>query len=219
MQSPEDRARDRQAAVLNILSNLKGLDPLKELFWNELNYERINEPISRRGWNETASKALTDDPIIFAGGGENDDFKIILARLDSDGVRLGSQRPVINRLLRDFPYALFVFSNRDRNAWHFVNVKYNEEPKRRRLFRRISVGPGDRLRTASERMAILDLEPIGVRASPLAIQDRHDEAFDVEAVTNKFWEDYKALFHILQDDLFSKRRSVQRAYLMRSNAK
>jgi hypothetical protein len=131
MRKSEDRARDRQAAVLNILSNLKGLDPLKELFWNELNYERVNEPISRQGWTETASKSLADDPLVFAGGGENDDFKIIVARLDSERVQLGMQRPVINRLLRDFPYALFAFSNRDRNSWHFVNVKYDTEPDRR----------------------------------------------------------------------------------------
>ena len=123
MQKAEDRAQDRQAAVLNILSHLRGLDPLKELFWHQLNYERINEPILRRGWSETAATALVDDPVVFACGGGADAFKIILARLDSDRVRLGLQRPVIGRLLRDFPYALFVFSNRDRDAWHFVNVK------------------------------------------------------------------------------------------------
>lgn len=169
MAKTEDRARDPQAAVLDLLSDFKGLDPVKELFWKELNYERINEPISRRGWTENAAKSLTDDPIVFAGGGENNDFKIILARLDSDHVRLGLQRPVISRLLRDFPYALFVFSNRDRNAWHFVNVKYDDDPKRRQLFRRISVAPGDRLRTASERMAMLDLQAIGDQASSLVI--------------------------------------------------
>jgi hypothetical protein len=114
--------RADQQQVLEILQRLDGLESLKALFWGQLNYERINDSISRRGWGEAASKALADDPLVFAGGGENEDFKIILARLDSDHVRLGLQRPVINRLLRDFPYALFVFSNRDRNAWHFVNV-------------------------------------------------------------------------------------------------
>ena len=196
-----DRGRDRQAAVLDILSNLKGLDPLKELFWNELNYDRVNEPISRRGWTDTATKSLADDPVVFAGGGENDDFKIILARLDSEHVRLGLQRPVINRLLRDFPYALFVFSNRDRSAWHFVNVKYDDDPKRRQLFRRISVASGDRLRTASERIAILDLQAIGDQASPLIIQDRHDEAFDVEKVTKKFFEDFSNIFEVVAKDI------------------
>src|SRR5437773_3621892 len=135
-----------QQSVLDLLENLNGLDPLKALFWNHLNYDRVNQSVSRKGWNETASKALADDPLVFAGGGENNDFKVILGRLDSDRVPLGMQRPVVNRLMRDFPYALFVFSNRDRNRWHFVNVKHDEDVSRRRLFRRISVTPGDRLR-------------------------------------------------------------------------
>src|SRR2546429_6366458 len=190
-----------QQSVLELLENLNGLNPLKELFWNQLNYGRVNQSISRKGWNETASKALADDPLVFAGGGENNDFKIIVGRLDSDGALLGMQRPVVSRLIRDFPYALFVFSNRDQNAWHFVNVKYDAEPGRRQLFRRISVARGDRLRTASERMAMLDLEAIGAHASPLAIQDRHDEAFDVEAVTKKFFDDFCEIFAAVAKDI------------------
>jgi hypothetical protein len=191
-----------QQSVLELLENLNGLDPLKKLFWDELNYDRVNQSVSRKGWNETASKALADDPLVFAGGGENNDFKIIVGRLDSDLVPLGMQRPVVNRLVRDFPYALFVFSNRGRDRWHFVNVKYDEEQRRRQLFRRISISPGDRLRTASERMAMLDLESIGGRVPPLVIQDRHDEAFDVEAVTKKFFSEianwyFWALNHVI----------------------
>src|SRR5205814_536151 len=155
-------------------------------------YERVNQSISRKGWNETASKALADDPLVFAGGGENNDFKIIVGRLDSERVPLGMQRPVVNRLMRDFPYALFVFSNRERDRWHFVNVKYDEEQRRRQLFRRISVAPGDRLRTASERIAMLDLaviDPELFGITPLAIQQRCDVAFDVEAVTKDFFRE------------------------------
>src|SRR5438552_4298272 len=193
--------RANQQSVLDLLENLNGLDPLKELFWNQLNYDLVNQSISRKGWNETASKALADDPLVFAGGGENNDFKIILGRLDSDLVPLGMQRPVVNRLMRDFPYALFVFSNRDRNAWHFVNVKYDTDQRRRQLFRRISVTIGDRLRTASDRMTMLDLESIGAHASPLAIQNRHDEAFDVEAVTKKFFADFCEIFSVIAKDI------------------
>jgi hypothetical protein len=34
-----------QQSVLDLLEDLKGLDLLKQLFWNRLNYKRINEPI------------------------------------------------------------------------------------------------------------------------------------------------------------------------------
>jgi hypothetical protein len=32
---------ERQQAVLDILSGLKGLEPLKQLFWSELSYQRL----------------------------------------------------------------------------------------------------------------------------------------------------------------------------------
>jgi hypothetical protein len=56
-----------QQSVLQLLENLRGLEPLKELVWKELNYERINEPVSRRDWNETAARPLADNPVLFAG--------------------------------------------------------------------------------------------------------------------------------------------------------
>jgi hypothetical protein len=72
------------------------------------------------------------------------------------------------------------------------------------MFRRITVGPDERLRTAAERVDRLDLERISPdpsRISPLQIQACHDEAFDVEAVTRDFYDKYNALFKILQTDL------------------
>ena len=53
-----------QQSVLNLLESLNDLDRLKELFWTELHYDRINEAVSRRGWNEPAAKALADDPVV-----------------------------------------------------------------------------------------------------------------------------------------------------------
>jgi len=84
------------------------------------------------------------------------------------------------------------------------DVKYDADPKKRRLFRRISISPEERLRTASERIAMLDLQsvqPDMFGLQPLTIQSKHDEAFDVEAVTKQFFEEYKAVFRILEGDL------------------
>ncbi len=61
--------REHQQTVLALLKDLRGLDSLKALFWSELNYERVNEPLSRRTWTDTAAKALADDPVLFAGAG------------------------------------------------------------------------------------------------------------------------------------------------------
>ena len=37
---------ERQRSVLDILKKFRGLEPLRELFWSELNYSRVNQPIS-----------------------------------------------------------------------------------------------------------------------------------------------------------------------------
>jgi hypothetical protein len=92
---------ERQEAVLNLLKNLKGLDPLKQLFWTELNYERVNQPLSRRGWPASALAGLAEDPILFAAGGQNEGFHVIYSRLASEGLLMGSERPVVSKLLQD----------------------------------------------------------------------------------------------------------------------
>src|SRR5207245_11228453 len=102
---------ERQQNVLELLKGLRGIEPLKQLFWSELNYQRVNQPLSRRGWTDSASKALAEEPALFAGGGENNDFHVIYARLASDRLLLGHERSVVSRLVKDHPDALFVFSN------------------------------------------------------------------------------------------------------------
>jgi hypothetical protein len=164
----------------------------------------VNQPLSRRSWNQTASNALAEDPVLFAGGGQNNDFHVVYSRLPQNRLLLSQERPVVNQLLKEHPYGLFIFSNQSQDHWHFINVKYDAEAEKRRLFRRISISPEERLRTASERVAMLDLQAIQPDMSglqPLTIQSKHDEAFDVESVTKQFFEEYKAVFRILEDDL------------------
>jgi len=71
----------RLVGILELLEGLHGLEPLKKLFWSELNYDRVNQPLSRRGWSQTAANALDDDPVLFAGGGQNNDFHVVYSRL------------------------------------------------------------------------------------------------------------------------------------------
>jgi len=207
--------QERQQAILDILKNLRGLDPLKQLFWSELNYQRVNQTLSRRDWTSTTSMAIVEDPILFASGGQDDVFHVIYARLANDQLLLGQERPVISRLLRDHPYALFVCSNTTQDRWHFINVKYEEDSTKRRSFRRITVGSEERLRTASERLAMLDLETVSqdlFGLSPLLVQERHDEAFDVEAVTKQFFDEYQTIFNILEKDLAKQTKDTAWAH-------
>ena len=199
-----------QQRILGILQDFHGIEPLKELFWGELNYDRQNDPISPSDWTATAQSAVAEDPLLFATGGENSDFHLIYTRLDLERLLLTAERPIISRLLNAHPYALFIFSNREQTDWHLVNAKYDpNHPDKRRLYRRITIGPTEKLRTASERIAMLDSHSLD---SPLEIQNRHDEAFNVEAVTKRFFGDYKSVFQRLQEDLTSQTQDRQWAH-------
>jgi hypothetical protein len=39
---------ERQQQVQDLLQGLRGIEPLKKLFWEELNYDRVNQPLCWR---------------------------------------------------------------------------------------------------------------------------------------------------------------------------
>jgi len=158
-----------QQRVYDLLGRMPahGLAAAKQLFWTELNYDRANAPLSRRNWPDRAGDALDGDPIILAQHqSQFGSFDVVYSRLAAAyrgcdfPLSLTAERLAVNQFLNDHPYALFVFSDTDERHWHLVNVRYDaagaqgEGPARRRVFRRIAVGPHERLHTASERVAI-----------------------------------------------------------------
>ena len=184
--------------VLQILESFKGTGPLRELL-AQLNYDPLNEPVSRKEWPEPAQVALAQDPRLY--GRAAGEFYVVYAQLAADKLKLTDERTVIPQLLKQYPYALFVFSDKAQTNFHFVNVKW-ENNQKRRLYRRITVGPQERMRTAAERLSMLDIQTIdsglfGVAAQH--IQDRHDEAFDVAKVSKSFFDEYKRVFEVMRD--------------------
>ncbi len=198
--------------IFNLLTQIpsRKLDGLREL-WAELGYDQTNSLISTRSWPTSEAESLAEPPRVIATTATNGDFRIIYGRLNDSQLRLTPQRPIINRLIQDNPFGLFIFSNADQTAYHLVNVKYDQlrpnrflkpvrsesEPVRSEygnIFRRISIAPGERLRTATERLSLLDVETMPRDLSPLTVQQRHDEAFDVESVTKEFYKEVARLF-------------------------
>ena len=202
-------ANATEQRVESILRRMARLDDARELL-AELNYDPANDPIPRHGWGEAARDALAEDPRIIAAHG---DFQVIYCRLPGPKLLRTPERAAVNKLLQNHPYALFVFSNQDQSLWHFLNVKYDERVERRRLFRRITVGASERLRTATERLGRLDLENIqpGLpRIPPLAIQSAHDDAFDVEPVTREFYRKYRQVFEGVEPSIRGIREPERR---------
>lgn len=100
---------------------------------------------------------------------------------------------IIQRIIKDIPdmRALVVVSDITQKQWNLVNVKYATEGKRQNgvVLRRMRVGRGQPVRTTVERLLGVDVEKIGEDATAAQLQDAHDRAFDVEAVTKQFYND------------------------------
>ncbi len=182
------------------------LDALRRLLVDRLGYDYADEPVPFEAGDLSEALAASPRFIARTGGG----FHVIHTRLAATATRRGTERKIVDKLLRDHPYALYLFSDERGVGWTFLNVKLvsrtdaagNCDGKSRRVYRRISVAPGDQLRTAVERIELLSLENAPASlfdALALDVQKLHDDAFDVEAVTSKFFKTYKRVFeHVEQ---------------------
>jgi len=201
-------SKELESRIKDILITLPStkIDGLKKLFWEELNYNSDNVPVSKANWTDEFSDLFVETPVSFATCATNDAFHILFFHLYSDKLQISTERQVVNKLIVDYPYSLFVFSNRNQDRWHFVNAIQNKDKKRSKQFilRRISVSKEDRLRTASERITKLDVSLVEAPlfgVSPIQIQKLHEAAFDVEAVTEEFFNEYKTVFSSLMSEL------------------
>ncbi len=189
---------------LEALCIQKSLEPLKKMFWTDLGYKRVDQPLAFRNWQDahTIEQYLyPDNPLLlFATSGQGD-FDIIYIRLSSLELPLTYECPIIHNLLQNHFDALFVFSNASLDKWHFVNVKPDDKRAKRRIFRRFTIGQEEQLRIASERLALLSIADLQY-ISALELQKRHNEAFDVTAVTKAFFDAYQRQFRALQKDLY-----------------
>lgn len=187
-----------QDDVYKGLQGLSSIDSARNLL-AQLNYDYASAPL-RTDIPQTTRDMLQTGPQVIAQHG---DFKVIHTRFNADRLPLGHQRQIITRLLPDNPYSLFLFSDVNDSGWHFVNVRH-EGDKATRTFRRISIGPderiGDRLRTPAEQLSKIAVAG-NESVPPLELQFQHDRAFDVDVVTKRFYERYRDVFHRVESQV------------------
>jgi hypothetical protein len=196
------------------------LSVLTRLF-ADLNYKAVLQPLATSGWPTRAREVVSSrgraSPCLLATAGRGGEFRVIYVPLKpgqrrSAPLLLTSERIVAQHLLREtmFPDSLLVFSDPDQRHWHFVNPRLvsrgrydgGDGPRVRHVLRRIAVGPDDKLRTAVERFSRIRLtHDEADTLSPLRIHDRHDEAFNVESVTDEFFREFKERFLKLEERL------------------
>ncbi|MDB4560897.1 Eco57I restriction-modification methylase domain-containing protein [Akkermansiaceae bacterium] len=124
-------------------------------------------------------------------------FKIIHLQLAAKDLRKGQERQLIQRIRKDDPTlrALFVVSNYEQNQWHLINIPGTDEASGTALrlcfFRIGEDQDGNKLqvRTAAERLHLIDIEGLDPEITAQELQDHHNKAFNVESVSQDFFNE------------------------------
>ena len=188
----EPEQQDRMMQLQAALQRLGGVNDVRHLFCNVLHYDYENGIVPTTAWPDAAKQCLAPGvaPQIIA---DQNGFKVIYLQLATDNLRKSSERQLVQRLIKDNPgmRGLVVVSDIDQKHWNLVNVKFDRDGKNRDqiLLRRMRVGPGQPVRTAVERLSQVDVEILGEDVTAADLQNKHDAAFDVEAVTKRFFND------------------------------
>ena len=192
---PKPREAGETERMLSLQASLQRLgstNDVRDLFCNILHYDYENGIVPTTAWPDAVKQCLAPSvaPQIIA---DQNGFKIIYLQLADGNLRKSSERQLVQRLIKDNPgmRGLVVVSDIDQKHWNLVNVKFDRDGKNRDqiLLRRMRVGPGQPVRTAVERLSQVDVEILGEDVTAADLQDKHDAAFDVEAVTKQFFND------------------------------
>ncbi|HQP26107.1 MAG TPA: Eco57I restriction-modification methylase domain-containing protein, partial [Smithellaceae bacterium] len=128
-------------------------------------------------------------------------FKIVYLHQSGSQLSRGTTRAVISRIMRDNAnsfYGLFIVSNDAGDTWELVNARLADGKANRLILRRIPVGSGKGARTATERLALVDLDGRD-KLTAQQIQELHDSAFDVEGVSKEFYKKIAAWYFWAQE--------------------
>lgn len=205
---------DKIAALLNAPVRNKG--DLAKLVCNLLGFEYISRALSNHdketwGDGDAARIAFDQNFEILARHGDiaSGGFAVIYGELKPFNRSI--QRTLVLQLRKRFPAALFLFAERGsigtpRGARvHIVHAKVSgpasaDEASRRLILRRFRIGPGERYRTAAERLAKLNLN---ARPGIGTLELGHicDEAFDKEALTDEFFKKLDRHIRDIETDL------------------
>lgn len=183
-------------ARLESLVSEGSLERLQALFVEELNFNPVSQDIL-----PVLSERLKDGVQSMRLIAKQDEFHVILCVIDR--LLMGKERPIAENIAGRYPHSLVVFANPEYSEWHFTNIKYVKFEKegferKVRPFRRIIVGSSERLRTASDRLALIE---VADNDSAIAVHERCNRAFDVQEVSREFYRDFVHYYKVFRDAL------------------
>ncbi|MBE9501299.1 MAG: Eco57I restriction-modification methylase domain-containing protein [Chloroflexi bacterium] len=191
---PDKASIAEQRAVEAHLRQLKSLDDLRRLL-ADLNYGVGDEPVSVADWKSELVETAKNGHLRTVA--RHEDFVITHCRLQE--LRVGPEREIVTRLVRQYDRGLFAFSNFEGSHWHLVNVKRDSRQHNRLVLRRIAVSPEEQLRTAIERISLLKIDD--PYEPGLEVELKHENAFDVEKVTEEFFRQYAQVFEYVEEQI------------------
>ena len=199
-------------------SKLRSKDDLLTLFCKHLGFEHAETKLPSRSteyWGDGQVAKIVEgesfEILAQVGDPRLGGFAIIYGTLLD--FNLSNQRTIILQLRKTFPDALYIFAKpqtlgRDQGAQiNIVHARLRAAAQQeeavtssRLLLRRFRFGPGERYRTAAERLAKLDLGTLKSRTAA-AITALCNEAFDKEALTNEFFKKLDSHIKAIESDL------------------
>jgi hypothetical protein len=185
----------------------------QQLFVEELNFNLVTDPagslpygqrIDTEDWSQS-SRAET--AYILA---EAYSFRVVYIELEK--LTRTAQRHAV-RSMRSEGWAregefIAVFHGPESNVWHLVSP-YVEEGQElgdgRTVLRRYVIGEGETHRTVSRNLAMMDA------SRPEPLYERINEAFRLQPVTEKFYEDYKDIRKTIDNHLRDQDLEIEEA--------
>ena len=187
----EPKEIELKCALQASLMRVSSLKDIRDLFINLLHYDHESTEIATLDWPDSLQDLLAKNTLPEVIAGYNG-FKIIHLQLTAKDLRKGQERQLIQRIRKDDPTlrALFVVSNYKQNQWHLINTKDTQEDSKTTLHLRFfRIGEGQQVRTAAERLHLIDIEALDSDITAQELQDHHNDAFDVESVSQDFFNE------------------------------
>jgi type I restriction-modification system DNA methylase subunit len=196
------RPIDRYRSIMAALLKLDSVEKARDLFCNVLHYKDASHTLPITEWPDSILGFIASGftPEIIA---EQNEFKIIYIKLSSNHLMHSQQRPIIQRIMQDDPTmkALLVMSDIEEKEWDLINVSYStsKNGEGSLAVRRMRVAENEQMRTVVERLSRIDIDFIGENATAADIQQAHDEAFNVQAVSKEFFHKYREVFENVEE--------------------
>lgn len=176
-------------------------EDIQRFFSEELNFHPASGNII-----SILSDKLKEDMQVLQIIAKQDEFYVVLCTLAA--LFKGKERPIAVKVAEHYPHSLVVFTNPAYSDWHFTNIKHVRLEKeglerKARPFRRLIVGSSERLRTASERLALIEVKDDD---SAIAVHEKCNRAFNVQEVSNEFYKDFVHYYKEFREILKKKNR-------------